>query len=179
MRGNTGGVLENSPSVHVLGVDYLGNSALSYYAVTFLAQTGIADYLLYIPQTALRVVYVIFAFAGAEQLARYLNFVVRKRGEQFVLVVELKRHFRKRHGLSDLSTVEYYVLHAFSAQSLCALFAQNPTDRVGDVALAAAVRPDNTRDTVVDFYYLAVGKGFETENFNLFKIQKPILLIIL
>ena len=52
-----------------------------------------------------------------------------------------------------LGALENDVLHPAPAEGLGALFAENPADRVGDIALAAAIGADDGRDA-----------GFEAEN---------------
>jgi hypothetical protein len=51
--------------------------------------------------------------------------------------------------------------HLVAAQALGALLAHHPRDRVGDVALAAPVGPDDRRDALVERELGPIGKRFE------------------
>ena len=51
-------------------------------------------------------------------------------------------------GLAVFRALKDDVLHFAAAQRFCALFAQHPRDRVGNVGLAAAVRADDRRYAV-------------------------------
>ena len=59
--------------------------------------------------------------------------------------------------------VEDDVFHAMTAEGLGALLAEGPAQRVGDVRLPAAVRPDDRRDARKDLHLRPVGEGLEAE----------------
>jgi len=62
--------------------------------------------------------------------------------------------------------LEYHVLHLAAAQVFYALFTQHPRDRVGDVALTAAIRADDGSDSVSsEDDFGVVGEGFEAGDF--------------
>ena len=61
------------------------------------------------------------------------------------------------------------VLHLAAAQMLYALLAQNPGDRIGNVALAAAIRPDDAGDSVTgEDDFSVVREGFKAGDFEAF-----------
>src|SRR5574337_1234666 len=55
------------------------------------------------------------------------------------------------------------VVHSVAAQQFCALLAESPTDRVGEVALAAAVWADNGRHARLEGHLDLLGECFEAE----------------
>src|SRR4029078_4132791 len=62
-----------------------------------------------------------------------------------------------------------HVFHLVAAQALRALLTHHPRDGVRDVALAAAVRTDHRRHAFVKGELGAIGKRFETVDFETFK----------
>ena len=60
-----------------------------------------------------------------------------------------------------MGAVEDHVLHLGAAQGPGALLAQHPADRIGDVALSAAVGADDGRDPAAELQFSFLGKGFE------------------
>src|SRR6185369_6877248 len=64
------------------------------------------------------------------------------------------------------------VLHLAAAQMLNALLAEDPCDRVGNIALAAAIRANDGGDSVSgEEYFGIVGEGFEPGNFEAFEFE--------
>jgi hypothetical protein len=85
-----------------------------------------------------------------------------------IAVVNDNGNFGKTHGGTLFGTAENHVLHLAHTERGGALFAQDPTDGVGNVGLAAAVRTHHRRKALggeIDFGPL--GKGLETEYFEL------------
>ena len=117
----------------------------------------------------------ILALPAAEQSPRKRDFVVFEVGKHLRRVVKRERDFTKRLTFALLRTAENDVLHVRTAHRLCRLFAEHPADGVRHVALAAAVRPYNTGDPVIEFDFGFVRKGLETVEFDFFEIQSSIL----
>src|SRR5690348_1828641 len=68
--------------------------------------------------------------------------------------------------------IEDHVFHFFAAQRFGALFAEHPCERVRHVALAAAIRAYDSRDSrVVDDDLAFVRKRLETHKFDASKFQ--------
>ena len=82
-------------------------------------------------------------------------------------VVEGQRHLRHAQGAALLGAVEDHVLHLGAAQRPGALLAQDPAHRVGDVALSAAVGPDDGCDARSELKFRFFRKGFESLHFQL------------
>ena len=91
--------------------------------------------------------------------------------EHAVRVVKDERHLAERELAARLRAAEDDVLHGGAAQRLCRLLAQHPAHGVRNVALAAAVGPDDTRHAVVKFDGGLVRKGFEADQLYLFEIH--------
>jgi hypothetical protein len=54
------------------------------------------------------------------------------------------------------------------------LFSDDPADRIRDIALAATVRSDDGRDSVVENNLGAVAEGFKADNFEFFYLMHGI-----
>src|SRR2546423_13907010 len=64
------------------------------------------------------------------------------------------------------------ILHLAAAQMLHALLAQPPGDRVGNIALAAAIRSDNARYSLTgEDEVSVVRKGLESSDFEASKLE--------
>src|SRR6266496_4038457 len=64
-------------------------------------------------------------------------------GHAFQDAAEPQPHFRRRRRLARVAAAEDHVFHPLAAQAFGALLAHDPRDGVGDVALSAAVGPDD------------------------------------
>ena len=71
------------------------------------------------------------------------------------------------------------ILHASAAQLPDSLFTQNPPDRVGDIALSAAVRSDYAGDTGVELKISLICKGFKSLNFDALQIHSEYVSFML
>jgi hypothetical protein len=107
--------------------------------------------LLDVLQPAGLAVEVILALAVAMHAAHDLD-LVKIAAELFLALGQQQRDLADLRRLAALGALEDDVLHLAAAQGLGALLAEHPADRVGDVALAAAVGPDDGGDA-----------GFEAE----------------
>jgi hypothetical protein len=75
-------------------------------------------------------------------------------------------HFRGRRRLARVAALEDDVLHLIAAQTLRALLAEHPRDRIDDVALAAAIGPDDGGDAGVEGKFGAIGEALEAGDFE-------------
>ena len=89
-------------------------------------------------------------------------------GQLVVAVVQGDGHIGKSLGLAQLRTGKDHVLHVGPPQLLHPLLAQNPSHRIGYIALSAAVGAHDTRDSIVEFKDNFIGKRFKSLNFNAF-----------
>jgi len=72
----------------------------------------------------------------------------------------------KSQRFSGLCTGKNDILHISATQLFCTLFTQYPADSITNVALSTAVRAYNAGDTVMEFKYDLIGKGFESLYFD-------------
>src|SRR5437764_5375097 len=75
-------------------------------------------------------------------------------------------YFRGRRRLAGVAALENDVLHLIAAQALRALLAEDPCDGINDIALAAAVGPDDSGDAAVEGKFRAVGEALEPGDFK-------------
>ena len=59
------------------------------------------------------------------------------------------------------SAHRYQVFEVVGAQRLYLVLTNHPTDGIHNIALAAAIRPDDTGDGMVENYLSLICKGFE------------------
>src|SRR5688572_9769351 len=86
--------------------------------------------------------------------------------------LQVEHDFRHAAGLPIARALKDDIFHLATAQVLDALLAQNPGDRVGNVALAAAVRPDNCSYAVAGKAKVSmVRKGLESRDFETLKLE--------
>src|SRR5206468_4730486 len=104
------------------------------------AETGAAEQVLDLPEPYRRTIQHVFALTGTRQATRDHDFLIRDR-EAAVGVIEDQRHFRDIGGPPAGGSLEDHVFHFSPAQQAGRLLAEHPAHRVGDVRLAAAVRP--------------------------------------
>ena len=72
-------------------------------------------------------------------------------------------------GSATVRTRKDDVLHRIAAQLTGSRLAKNPTNRIHDVGLAAAVRADNSDQTARKFDRGGIHKGLESRKFDLFE----------
>src|SRR5690606_36399777 len=97
----------------------------------------------------------------AEDDAAALDFPLRQ-GEPPLLVREGETDLRAVHGTALRRAVEDRRLHLGAADRRRLLLAQHPADRVADVRLAAAVRPHDRRDAIVEAQLRAIRERLES-----------------
>ena len=80
--------------------------------------------------------------------------------------------FRHAAGRTITRALEDDVFHLAAAQVLNALLAEDPGNRVRDVALTAAVRTDDSGDSVsCEDYFSVIGEGFEPSDFQALQFE--------
>ena len=77
---------------------------------------------------------------------------------------QLESDFRGTGGPARIAAAENEVLHPVAAQALGALLAKHPGERIDDVALAAAVRPNDGSDSGVEGELRPIRKALEAGN---------------
>ena len=81
-------------------------------------------------------------------------------------IIQRNGNRRKTKRFSGLCTGENNILHVSSTQLFCTLFSQYPADSIADIALSTSVRTYDAGDTVMEFKYDLIGKGFESLYFD-------------
>ena len=145
---DAGGLLKDLPAIlGLLRKDFV-DAPLSDQGIAVLADAGIPEEVDDVAQAAGGAVDLVLALAAAVDAPRDgdLGEVDRQR---LVRIVEHERHLAEREAAALLGAVEDDVLHFRAAQRLGALLAEHPSDGVGDVRLAAAVRADDAGDAAV------------------------------
>src|SRR5438093_11884584 len=109
---------------------------------------------------------VILAFSGAvEPSADGEAFRVKLqsfRNLELLHQTQCEDHFRHARRLACLRSVEDHALHAVGPQAPGTLFPHHPANRIGDIALATAVRADDGRDPLVKDNIGAIAKRLES-----------------
>ena len=85
-----------------------------------------------------------------------------------VTVVHGNSDIGKSQRFSGLCTGKNNVLHIASTKLLGALLSQYPAHRIAYIALTAAVRADNSRNSVMEFKYNFIGKRLKSLYLNAF-----------
>ena len=83
-----------------------------------------------------------------------------------VRIVQGDRHIGKSLGFSCLCAGEDHVLHGRTSELLYLLLTEHPADCVGNIALSTSVRTNDAGDSVVEFKYDLICKGFESLYFD-------------
>ena len=73
-------------------------------------------------------------------------------------IIQCDRHVGKSLRFSKLRTSKNNVLHRAAAQLPASLLTEHPAHCIGDIALTAAVRSDDARDSVVELKQNFIGK---------------------
>ena len=79
---------------------------------------------------------------------------------------QLEANFRGTGGPACIAAAENEVFHPVAAQALGALLAEHPGERVNDIALAAAIRPDDGGDSGVEGQFRPIRKALEAGNLH-------------
>ena len=130
-----------------------------------LTDTGVGQEVMDILQAARPAVDIVFAVAGAEQAPGDDDF--RKfRVQGMVAVIKIERYFGRPLRPAGLRTGKDDIFSTLAPQLADILFPHDPADGVGNVALAAAVRPDDGRHALIKVQSCLIGKGFEASQLH-------------
>ena len=163
--GDAAGFLEDCAAVLRAGAEDTVDSALFHERVGGRTDAGIHEQALDILQAAGGLIDEIVAFARAEYTPGNGDLVVLG-FERLFAVGEADADLGHAHGLGFVRTIENAVLHLASAEGFCALFAQDPADCVGYIALAAAVRADDGGHSRFELELRFVRKALKTGHFE-------------
>ena len=163
-------LLEKRAALFGAAVQDVVDAVLPDDAHALVADAGVCKQLVDILDAAARPVEEHLALAAAIQAARDDDFGKIDR-QRAVRIVEHERDFGDADPLARGRAGENDVFRFRSAQVPHILLAEHPTNRIGDVALAAAVRPDDGRDARIELDDDLVGKRFEAIGFETFQLH--------
>ena len=156
---------EFAPVVGTVGEQGVDHLALDHDAGV-RTEPRAAQQIVNVPQPAGRAVEQVVALTRPRQ-APGDHDLAEGNGEAAVGVVEMERDLGHVHGPAGRRTLEDDLFHLGAAQQAGPLFAEYPTHGVGDVGLAAPVRPDDGRDALIEGQRGLVGKRLEALHFQL------------
>ncbi|CDN45251.1 hypothetical protein BN871_GX_00030 [Paenibacillus sp. P22] len=157
---DAGGFLENAaPVLRTRAEDFL-DAALPDDGIGFLADARIHEQLRNILEPAGLAVDHIFAVAAPVHAPGHRHLLMLER-QRAVGVVQRQRDLAVIDRLAGVASGEDDVFHLAAAEALGALLAEHPPDAVGNIALAAAVRPDDGGNAANKLHFGFVRKGFE------------------
>ena len=157
VQNDTCGFLKDLTSVLRSCADNIRDFALPDDRITFYTDTGIHEQFPDVSEPALAAVYKVFTLTGSEHPSCDSNFAVFERKDTGRIVYD-KSYLGHSFRLSGRCTGKNNILHLAASQLLGALFTEHPSESIADVALAAAVRTDDTCDTVIQFNIYRVSK---------------------
>ena len=165
---DAGGFLENEAAVFGFARKNLRDVALRQNAVTGAAHACAHEQLLDVLEPARCAIDEILAAAVAENPACDRDLVVShldpRRAQVFLVhVAQRQRHFGHAHRFASVRAGENHIGHFAAAQCLGRLFAEHPTDGVGDIGFAAPVRADDGSHTGLKVQRSFVRKGFKPQ----------------
>ena len=131
-----------------------------------------------IAQATGRFIELVLARAVAENAPRDGDFVVGG-AEVLLAIAESQRHLGHAERRAGFGAGKNDILHFAAAQGLGRLLAEHPPDAVEDVALAAAVGPDDGGHSLVKFECGAVGKGLESDDVERLQIHGAFLRLLM
>lgn len=168
--GDPGGFLEDGAAVLGTGGEDLVDLALLHDGVGGPADAGVHEELVDVAEAAEALVDLVFARSVAEEAAGDGDLVVF--GPEFLLAVaEGEGDLGHAEGLPLLGAVEDDVGHLAAAEGLGRLLAEDPADRVEDVALAAPVRPDDGGDPGVELNHRFIRERFKPHHVQCLEIH--------
>ena len=152
-----------------LAVQDLINAVLTDDAHAIAPESRIGEKVADILQATARLIDEELALARAEKTARHDDFAVINGHIPFIFKEE--GDFCNAHGTPRRTARKDDVLGLRTAQGAHILLAEHPAHRICDVALAAAVRPDNRRNARMELDLDFIGKRFEAVGFEAFQLQ--------
>src|SRR5439155_1480156 len=146
VQPDPGGLFEQgAPLLRLFGEQRLDHSRLHHHGGVG-PQAGAAQQVLDVTQPHRRAIEQVLALPRAGEPACDEDFLIRDR-EGSIRVVEDQGDLRHVHRPAPGRALEDDVFHLAAAQQARRLLAQDPADGIGDVGLAAAVRPHDRGDS--------------------------------
>ena len=158
-------LLKDLPPLGALGGEDLVDAALADEGVPLLAQAGVHEELVHIPQADGLAVEEVFALPGAV-VPPGDGHLLPPVGEEIPALVQGEGDLGKALAAAGLGPAEDHVLHLAPPEGLGGLLPQNPADGVGEVGLSAAVGPHDGGDGMLEGEDRLVWKGLEPLQFQ-------------
>ena len=176
------GFFKDHPAIFRLAGKDLRDVALRQNAVARATDARAHEQLLDVLQPARRAVEKIFATAVAENPPCQGDFIISDFNSRCLQTfpahtAERERNFRHTDGSASIRAVEDHVGHFAAAQGLGGLLTQHPADGVGDIGLAAAVRPDDGSHAGLEIQRRLVREGLKAKNREILEIHSSIQLL--
>ncbi len=172
--GDAGGLFENGATVFGAGGEDRIDLPLFHDGVGGATDAGIHEHVLDIAQTARRLVQLVLAGAVAEDAAGNHDLVVG--GAHFRLAIAERQgdlgHAERGAGIG---AGKDDVLHLTTAQGFGRLLAEDPANRVENVALTAAIRADDGGDALVEFKRGAIRERLKTDDVERLQVHPAFL----
>ena len=159
--GDPGGFLEDPSSLERVGLEQGIDLSLLDHRIRIRAEPRVEKQLSDVLQANRLFVQHVFALAASVQAPRHRDLVLIDR-QASGRVVEHEIDLRHARTLTRSGTGEDDVGHLATAQALGRLGAEDPLDRVHDVAFPAAVGPDDAGDALVEVKLGAIREALET-----------------
>ena len=168
-------LLKDLPPLGALGGEDLVDAALADEGVPLLAQAGVHEEFIHIPQADGLAVEEVFTLPGAVVPPgdRHLLPPV---GEEIPALFQGEGDLGKALAAAGLGPAEDHILHLAPPEGFGGLLPQNPADGVGKVGLSAAVGPHDGGDGMLEGEDRPVRKGLEPLQFQRFQPQGVFLL---
>ena len=168
-------LLKDLPPLGALGGEDLVDAALADEGVPLLAQAGVHEEFIHIPQADGLAVEEVFTLPGAVVPPgdRHLLPPV---GEEIPALFQGEGDLGKALAAAGLGPAEDHILHLAPPEGFGGLLPQNPADGVGEVGLSAAVGPHDGGDGMLEGEDRPVRKGLEPLQFQRFQPQGVFLL---
>ena len=167
IAADTGHFFKNDPTLLWLAVQDAVHPVLADDSHRILANTRISKQKMNVFQTARPLVNKEFTFAGAENPPCYDDF--RKFDiELMIAIVKIQGYFCRSLGTPFFRTGKNNVLRLLTAQLADILFPHDPADGIGNIALAAAVRSDDSCDSLIKCQCCLICEGLKSPQFHLY-----------
>ena len=163
--GNASRLLKDLPPLGALCGQDLINFTLTDESVALLAQAGVHEELVHVPQADLPPVQVVFALSGPVVSAGDGDLLLPI-GQNGGAAVQSQGHLGKALALPPLSAPEDHVLHLAATKLPGGLLSQDPADGVGNVGLAAAVGTHDGGEGMVEGEHGLIRKGLKPLEFQ-------------
>ena len=163
--GNAGRLFEQRAARLRLGLDQFADAALPDHRRRARAGRLVGEQQLHVLGARFLAVDAIDRAGLALDAARHLQFVgiVEGGGRGAVAVVEEQRDFGGVARRPRAGAREDHVVHAGRAHVLVRAFAHHPAQRLDEVGLAAAIRPDDAGQAALDDELAGFDEGLEAE----------------